>query len=530
MRVSISLVSIALLSYLQTTNATGQLYARKETDVAPAIQEPASKMSLIGSHPPLGFASSDAFKGSTGYYSSLAIPSRVIQSPPSSKLPASSFSHGTELSSALKSASRSASHGTPFQVLTSASRGSTPGSHGSKPTILSAKPSEKNSTPAGTRISSSKSASHSAKADISSKTFPHSVTQSSKPVPPHKLSSSAFTVKRFVTSSPCTTKRTSYSQSHSTKHISSRKLTSNSSKSTYRPTSPHEVSSERSSAKSVLSSKPASHSTTPTKIWSRSHPRHTATSFMRHLTWSSKPLPQKTKLSRTNPIYSSQNLHSLSHSYECSSPPPFPTGEMSHPARYSRVPSTITKTYTRTTTIYPHPTTKCLPMPWPYPDCLTTTITKTVPWYTTVCSIPTTWVESTVTYSHTDYETSTYTVTDCPCDRPTTIYYYSTYSTTCTTPIPTTITVITPSPETSCYAETTEEISYSTISTETAAVSPATSAMSGVINSTSATASTLTTTASQNLPTFSSTASHGRRVDNRALMLLGALIMMMLLY
>ena len=169
-------------------------------------------------------------------------------------------------------------------------------------------------------------------------------------------------------------------------------------------------------------------------------------------------------------------------------------------------------------------------MPWPYPDCFTTTITKTVPWYTTVCSTPTTWVESTVTYSHTDYETSTYTVTNCPCERPTTIYYYSTYSTTCTTPIPTTITVITPTPETSCYAETTQEISYSTISTDAAVVSPAaTSATSGVAKSASATVSTVTASASQTLATFSSTASHGRHLQNGAFVLLSVLTVMMFL-
>jgi hypothetical protein len=513
MKLSISLVSIALLSYVQTAHATGKLYARNETDAAIEVQVPIAEKSIIGSRASLESQSREASNGNTRYYSSVLTSSHVIQSQPYSKLPVSSFSVGPELSSPPTSSAKSAPHGTPFQTFTSVNRGSTPGSHESIPTISSSKP-----------------ASHSGKPSFSSSSFSRSVKQSSKSVTAHMLSSSAFTVKSSVKSSPWTTKRTSYPSSYSAMHTSSPKLTSHPSKSTYRPVSAHESRSGHSSANARPSSKLASHSTKSTKIRSRSHPRYSATSLTGHSTWSSKPHPQTIKSSRTPSMYSSHGLHSSSHSYKYFSPPPFPTGHWPYPASYSSIPCTITKTYTRTTTFYPQPTTKCFPMPWPYPDCFTTTITKTVPWYTTVCSTPTTWVESTVTYSHTDYETSTYTVTNCPCERPTTIYYYSTYSTTCTTPIPTTITVITPTPETSCYAETTQEISYSTISTDAAVVSPAvTSATSGVANSASATVSTVTASASQTLATFSSTASHGRHLQNGAFVLLSVLTVMMFL-
>src|SRR5271154_547953 len=269
MKLSISLASIALLSYLQTTHATGTLYARNETDAAIEVQVPIPEKSVIGSRPSLESPSSEASNGNTRYYSSVLIPSHVIQSQPYSKLPASSFSIGPELSSPPTSSAKSAPHGTPFQTFTSVNRGSTPGSHGSIPTISSSKP-----------------ASHSAKPSFSSSSFSRSVKQSSKSVTVHMLSSSTFTVKSLVKSSPWTTKRTSYPSSHSAMHTSSPKLTSHPSKSTYRPVPAHESSSGHSSANARPSSKLASHSTNPTKIWSRSQSRYFATSLTRHSTWS----------------------------------------------------------------------------------------------------------------------------------------------------------------------------------------------------------------------------------------------------
>jgi len=358
MRVSISLVLVALLSYIQTTDATGQLYARNKTDAAIAVQVLAPEKSVIGSHLPLESPSSEGSKGNTGHYSALIIPSHVTPSQPSSKLRSSSFSLGAELSSPVKSSSRSSSHGTTFQVVTSASRGSTPASHESRPTISSVKSSEKTWRPASTRSTISKPASHSAKPVFISSTFSHSVKQSSKSVTAHNLSPSVSTVKPFVKSLACTSTRTSHSHSHSTPHISSRKLTSHSSKSSYRLTHIHEFGPGPSSAKSMSSSILAFHSTTSAQRWSRSHPRHSATSFMTHPTWSPKPLRQMTKSARTRPMSSSYSLHSSSHSNKVSSPLPFPTGKWPRPAPSSSVPCTITKTYTRTTTIYPHPSSR----------------------------------------------------------------------------------------------------------------------------------------------------------------------------
>jgi hypothetical protein len=79
-------------------------------------------------------------------------------------------------------------------------------------------------------------------------------------------------------------------------------------------------------------------------------------------------------------------------------------------------------------------------------------MTETIVSYVTICSAPTTQIQNTETYSHIDYETSTYNITSCPPELGITIYYYSTYSATSTTPVPTIVTIIAPTPEISVYS------------------------------------------------------------------------------
>lgn len=98
--------------------------------------------------------------------------------------------------------------------------------------------------------------------------------------------------------------------------------------------------------------------------------------------------------------------------------------------------------------------------------CQTATMTETIVSYVTICSAPTTQIQNTETYSHIDYETSTYNITSCPPELGITIYYYSTYSTTSTTPVPTTVTIIAPTPEISVTLQMTQEILNSTLRVE----------------------------------------------------------------
>lgn len=122
----------------------------------------------------------------------------------------------------------------------------------------------------------------------------------------------------------------------------------------------------------------------------------------------------------------------------------------------SLVLHTTSRTYFKTKTYNPQPSTKHVPRAWPYD---TLTVTKTVPSYVTICFVPPIRIKNTVAYFHAECETSSYTKTNFPSVQATNHWLFLLSN---MHDIPTIVTIIILVPEISVHTKTMQEFSYNT--------------------------------------------------------------------